>query len=65
MEHQYAEISMEIEAARLLTYNAARLKKNQIIHLLKKQPWPNFYASMCSRENCIKCINGRVESDSS
>ncbi|KAJ1826710.1 hypothetical protein LPJ70_007677, partial [Coemansia sp. RSA 2708] len=26
MQHQYAQIATEIEAARLLTYNAARLK---------------------------------------
>ena len=26
MEHQYANVAMEIECARLLTYNAARLK---------------------------------------
>ncbi len=28
MQHQYAQVATEIEAARLLTYNAARLKES-------------------------------------
>lgn len=28
MQHSFAQIAVEIEAARLLTYNAARLKEN-------------------------------------
>lgn len=42
MEFQYAEVATEIEAARLLTYNAARLKEEGKSFTLEARCRPSF-----------------------
>ncbi|KAL7754225.1 hypothetical protein RI367_000206 [Sorochytrium milnesiophthora] len=44
MQHQYAQVAVEIEAARLLTYNAARLKE-QGKSFIKEAAMAKLYAS--------------------
>lgn len=44
MQHQYAQISCEIEAARLLVYNAARMKEAGI-PFVKESSMAKLYAS--------------------
>lgn len=56
MEHQYAEISMEIEAARLLTYNAARLKEESNNSFVKEAAMAKLYASRVAEKTASKCI---------
>jgi len=44
MQHQYANLATQIEAARLLTYNAARLKENGQPYI-KEAAMAKYYAS--------------------
>lgn len=56
MEHQYAEIATEIEAARLLTYNAARLKESNSSDFVKEAAMAKLYASRVAEKTSSKCI---------
>uniref|UniRef100_B4N4V3 Short/branched chain specific acyl-CoA dehydrogenase, mitochondrial n=1 Tax=Drosophila willistoni TaxID=7260 RepID=B4N4V3_DROWI len=56
MQHQIATIATEIEAARLLTYNAARLQE-QGAPFLKEAAMAKFYASEVAQRAAIKCID--------
>lgn len=56
MEHQYAEISMEIEAAHLFTYNAARLKEESSSAFVKEAAMAKVYASRVAEKTTSKCI---------
>lgn len=56
LEHQYAEIAIEIEAARLLTFNAARLKESQSSEFVKEAAMAKFYASRVAEKCASKCI---------
>ena len=56
MEHQYAEISMEIEVARLLTYNAARLKESNSASFIKEAAMAKLYSSRVAEKTTSKCI---------
>ena len=47
MQHQYAGLATQIEAARLLTYNAARLKENGD-PFIKEAAMAKYYASEVS-----------------
>ena len=47
MQHQYANLATQIEAARLLTYNAARLKENGE-PFIKEAAMAKYYASEVS-----------------
>ena len=47
MQHQYANLATNIEAARLLTYNAARLKENGQ-SFIKEAAMAKYYASEVS-----------------
>lgn len=44
MQHQYANLATQIEAAKLLTYNAARLKENGQ-PFIKEAAMAKYYAS--------------------
>ncbi|XP_017138917.1 short/branched chain specific acyl-CoA dehydrogenase, mitochondrial [Drosophila miranda] len=56
MQHQIATIATEIEAARLMTYNAARLQE-QGVPFLKEAAMAKFYASEVAQRAAIKCID--------
>lgn len=56
MEHQYSEIATEIEAARLLTYNAARLKDSGDSDFVKEAAMAKIYASRVAERTASKCI---------
>ena len=47
MQHQYASLATQIEAARLFTYNAARLKENGD-PFIKEAAMAKYYASEVS-----------------
>ncbi|KAF9150629.1 hypothetical protein BG015_007541 [Linnemannia schmuckeri] len=55
MQHQYAQVAMEIEAARLLTYNAARLKE-QGKPFVKEAAMAKLYASQVAEKTASRCI---------
>ncbi|XP_063699470.1 short/branched chain specific acyl-CoA dehydrogenase, mitochondrial-like [Culicoides brevitarsis] len=56
MQHQIARISTQIEAARLLTYNACRLVESGD-SFLKEAAMAKFFASEIAQETTIKCID--------
>ena len=66
LQHQYAQIATEIEAARLLTYNAARLKDLQTHQLLqtgqssiqfvKEAAMAKLYTSQVASKTSSLCI---------
>ncbi|XP_034481790.1 short/branched chain specific acyl-CoA dehydrogenase, mitochondrial [Drosophila innubila] len=56
MQHQIATIATEIEAARLLTYNAARLQEAGV-PFLKEAAMAKFYASEVAQRAATKCID--------
>lgn len=56
MQHQVATIATEIEAARLLTYNAARLQENGL-PFAKEAAMAKYYASEVAQRAAIKCID--------
>ncbi|KAJ3332988.1 hypothetical protein HDU76_012331 [Blyttiomyces sp. JEL0837] len=55
MQFQYAQIAMEIEAARLLTYNAARLKE-QGKDFVKEAAMAKLYASQVAERASAKAV---------
>ncbi|KAI7852404.1 acyl-CoA dehydrogenase/oxidase [Circinella umbellata] len=55
MQHQYAQIAMEIEAARLLTYNAARMKEEGR-NFIKEAAMAKLYASQIAEKAASKAI---------
>lgn len=56
MEHQYSEIATEIEAARLLTYNAARLKDSGTQSIVKEAAMAKLYSCRVAEKTASKCI---------
>ncbi|KAI4457608.1 acyl-coa dehydrogenase [Holotrichia oblita] len=56
MQHQIAQIATQIEAARLLTYNAARLKENGK-PFLKQAAMAKYFAAEVAQQTTIKCID--------
>ncbi|XP_063699463.1 short/branched chain specific acyl-CoA dehydrogenase, mitochondrial-like [Culicoides brevitarsis] len=56
MQHQIARISTQIEAARLLTYNACRLVDSGK-PFLKEASMAKYFASEVAQEATIKCID--------
>jgi len=56
MQHQVATIATEIEAARLLTYNAARLQENGK-SFVKEAAMAKYFASEVAQRATIKCID--------
>lgn len=55
LQHQYAQIGMEIEAARLLTYNAAR-RKEAGLNFVKEAAMAKLYASQVAEKTASRCI---------
>merc|ERR1712146_831986 len=55
MEMQYAEVAMEIEAARMLVYNAARLKESGM-GFIKEAAMAKLKASRVAELSASKCI---------
>ncbi|TMW66091.1 hypothetical protein Poli38472_003856 [Pythium oligandrum] len=55
MQHQYAEIALEIEAARLLTYNAARLK-DAGLPFVKEAAMAKLHAGRVGERAASQCI---------
>jgi alkylation response protein AidB-like acyl-CoA dehydrogenase len=55
MEHQYAQISMELECARLLVYNAARLKEAGL-PFIKEAAMAKLYGSQIAGKTSSQCI---------
>jgi len=55
MEMQYAEVAMEIEAARLLVYNAARMKEAGM-PFIKEAAMAKLKASRVAELTASKCI---------
>lgn len=55
MQHQFAQIATEIEAARLLTYNAARLKEEGK-NFVKEAAMAKLYSSQVAERAASKAI---------
>lgn len=55
MQHSYAQMAVEIEAARLLTYNAARLKENGEPFVMEAA-MAKLYASQIAEKTASKAI---------
>ncbi|XGW03280.1 hypothetical protein V3C99_014903 [Haemonchus contortus] len=55
LQHQIAQTAMEIEAARLLVYNAARMKENNI-PFVKQAAMAKLYGSQVASATTSKCI---------
>ncbi|KAK3816365.1 MAG: acyl-CoA dehydrogenase/oxidase [Benniella sp.] len=55
LQHQYAQIAVDIEAARLLTYNAARMKE-QGKPFVKEAAMAKLYASQVAERTASRCI---------
>lgn len=55
MQHQYAQVAVDIEAARLLVYNAARLKMNGK-PFVKEAAMAKLYASQVAERAASKCV---------
>ncbi|KAI9142796.1 acyl-CoA dehydrogenase/oxidase [Paraphysoderma sedebokerense] len=55
MQHQYAQVATEIEAARLLTYNAARMKE-QGKNFVKEAAMAKLYSSQVAEKAASKAI---------
>ncbi|KAJ3641770.1 hypothetical protein Zmor_028249 [Zophobas morio] len=56
MQHQIAEVATEIEAARLMVYNAARLLERGE-PVLKEGAMAKWYAADVAQRACVKCID--------
>lgn len=56
MQHQIAQIATQIECARLLVYNAARLVENGD-KFVKQASMAKYYAAEVAQQTCIKCID--------
>uniref|UniRef100_A0A1I7XLD4 Short/branched chain specific acyl-CoA dehydrogenase, mitochondrial n=1 Tax=Heterorhabditis bacteriophora TaxID=37862 RepID=A0A1I7XLD4_HETBA len=55
VQHQIAQIAVEIEAARLLVYNAARMKDNGV-SFVKQAAMSKLYASQIATSTTSKCV---------
>jgi len=55
IQHQVSAIATEIEAARLLVYNAARLKENNL-PFIKQAAMAKWYASVVATNTTSKCV---------
>ncbi|KAK6017160.1 acyl-CoA dehydrogenase protein [Ostertagia ostertagi] len=55
MQHQISQAAVEIEAARLLVYNAARMKDNNI-PFVKQAAMAKLYSSQVACSTASKCV---------
>ncbi|KAG5880582.1 hypothetical protein JTB14_002391 [Gonioctena quinquepunctata] len=56
MQHQISQIATELECARLLTYNAARLVEAGV-PFVKEAAMAKYYSAEVAQKTCIKCID--------
>ncbi|KRT80158.1 hypothetical protein AMK59_7975 [Oryctes borbonicus] len=56
MQHQIAQIATQIECARLLTYNAVRLKESGK-QILKEAAMAKYFAAEVAQQTTVKCID--------
>lgn len=56
MQHQIATVATEIDAARLMTYNAARLQE-QGVPFQKEAAMAKYFASEVAQRAAIKCVD--------
>lgn len=56
MQHQIAQVATQIESARLLTYNAARLVEAGL-PFAKEAAMAKYYAAEIAQQATIKCID--------
>jgi short/branched chain acyl-CoA dehydrogenase len=56
MQHQIAQLATQIECARLLTYNAARLVESGE-PFVKQAAMAKWYAADVAQQTCVKCID--------
>ncbi|XP_044767162.1 short/branched chain specific acyl-CoA dehydrogenase, mitochondrial [Coccinella septempunctata] len=56
MQHQISRIATQIECARLLVYNAARMVEMRQ-PFAKQAAMAKYYASEVAQETCVKCID--------
>ncbi|XP_018578394.1 short/branched chain specific acyl-CoA dehydrogenase, mitochondrial isoform X2 [Anoplophora glabripennis] len=56
MQHQISQIATQIECARLLTYNAARLVEAGA-PFVKQAAMAKYFAAEAAQQTCIKCID--------
>lgn len=57
MQYQIAEIATEIEAARLLTYNAARLLETGHEQVAKEAAMAKYFAAKVAQQTTSQCID--------
>ncbi|KHJ91993.1 acyl-CoA dehydrogenase protein [Oesophagostomum dentatum] len=55
MQHQIAQVAVELEAARLLVYNAARLKDNDL-DFIKQAAMAKLFSSQVATTTTSKCV---------
>jgi short-chain 2-methylacyl-CoA dehydrogenase len=55
LQHQYAQIAMEIEAARLLVYNAARRKEAKL-PFVKEAAMAKLYSAQVAERTTSRCV---------
>ncbi|KAF7264640.1 hypothetical protein GWI33_022924 [Rhynchophorus ferrugineus] len=56
MEHQIAQVATNIESARLLTYNAARLL-DQGVPYIKEASMAKYWAAEVAQQTTVRCID--------
>eukprot|EP01104_Vermistella_antarctica_P006815 TRINITY_DN17515_c0_g1_i1.p1 TRINITY_DN17515_c0_g1~~TRINITY_DN17515_c0_g1_i1.p1 ORF type:complete len:419 (+),score=77.79 TRINITY_DN17515_c0_g1_i1:167-1423(+) len=56
IQHQFAKAAIDIEAARLLVYNAARLKEAGM-PFVKEAAMAKYHAALCAERVSSECIN--------
>uniref|UniRef100_A0A914CEM4 Short/branched chain specific acyl-CoA dehydrogenase, mitochondrial n=1 Tax=Acrobeloides nanus TaxID=290746 RepID=A0A914CEM4_9BILA len=55
MQHQVSEVATEIEAARLMVYNAARMKDNGL-DFIKEAAMAKYYSSVIATKTTSRCV---------
>ena len=55
MQHQVSEVAVEIEAARLMVYNAARMKENNL-NFIKEAAMAKYYSSVIATKATSRCV---------
>uniref|UniRef100_A0A914C2C4 Short/branched chain specific acyl-CoA dehydrogenase, mitochondrial n=1 Tax=Acrobeloides nanus TaxID=290746 RepID=A0A914C2C4_9BILA len=55
MQHQVSEVATEIEAARLMVYNAARMKDNGF-DFIKEAAMAKYYSSVIATKTTSRCV---------
>ncbi|CAI5440016.1 unnamed protein product [Caenorhabditis angaria] len=56
LQHQIAQVATEIEAARLLVYNAARIKAHSDRPVVKEAAMAKLFASQVATSSTAQCV---------